>query len=238
MKNKTTLILGGVFLLLIVIYFAAVFRPEEVTQGATPLFKGKAPDIDKLEITNPKGEYVTLEKQNEIWNITKPFSYKASVEVMQQVMEGLQNTLVDGIVSTSPDAQKQFGVEDSTAINLKAYSDGKVVLDALIGRFTPELSHTYVRMRDSKDITLWRGIFSRTVNREVDEWRDRTIFSFNEGDVTSIKAADGKNTRQLTLADSTWTYTENGKQLPVDQAKAKELVAMMAARSCDAFAAE
>jgi hypothetical protein len=238
MKNKTTLILGGVFLLLAVIYFAAVFRPEEVTQGATPLFKGKTPDIDKLEITNPKGESVTLEKQNEIWNITNPFSYKASVEVMQQVMEGLQNTLVDGVVSTSPDAQKQFGVEDSTSTSLKAYSGGKIVLDALIGRFTPELSHTYVRMRDSKEITLWRGIFSRTVNRDVDEWRDRTIFSFNAGDVTAIKAADGKNTRQLTLSDSTWTYTENGKQLPVDQARAKELVTMLAALSCDAFAAE
>ena len=238
MKNKPTLILGGVFLLLVVIYFAAVFRPKEVTQGAVPLFKGTMPDINKLEIVNPKGENITLEKTNEVWNITKPFSYKASVEVMQQVIEGLQNTLVDGVVSTSADAQKEFGVEDSTAVNLKAYSGGKVVLDALIGRFTPDLGHTYVRMKDSRDITIWRGIFSRTVNRDLDEWRDRTIYNFNAEDITSIKAADGKNIRQLTLADSTWSYSENGKQLPVDQAKAKELVAMVAGLSCDAFASD
>lgn len=238
MKNKQTLILGGVFLLLIVIYFAAVFRPAEVTEGATPLFKGTMPNIDKLEITNPRGENVTLEKQNEVWSITKPFTYKASVEVMEQVMDGLAKTLVDGVISSSVDAQKQFGVEDSTAIALKAYSGEKMVLDALIGRFTPDLSHTYVRLRDSRDITIWRGIFSRTVNREADEWRDRTIFSFNAGDITSIKAVDGKNTRQLTLADSTWVYTENGKELPVDQAKVKTLVDMVAGLSCDAFAGD
>jgi hypothetical protein len=238
MKNKSTLILGGVFLLLVVIFLFTSLHPKEVTRGATPLFKGQTPVIDKLELLNPRGDNIVLEKQNEVWSITKPVAYKASPEVITQVLEGFNGVMIDGVVTSDPNEKSRFGVEDSTAVRLKVTGGGKTVLDILIGRYAPDLSHTYVRKYGKNDIELWRGIFARTVNREIDEWRDKSIFSFNEGDITSVKASDGKNTRQLTLSDSTWTYAENGKQKPVDQAKVKEYVSLIATLKCDAFAAE
>lgn len=238
MKNKTPLILGGVFLALVALYFATSFRPKEVTQGATPVFKDGVPNIDKIEVVNPKGENVTLEKQNEVWNITSPFTYKADPEVIKQVMETLRDTLVDEIVSSSEDRQAHFGVVDSTAIGLKISGGGKVVLDALIGRFTPDLSHTYVRMRDSKDIALWRGVMSRIFNRNLDNWRDRTIFSFNPEDITSIKVSDGRVTNQLSVSDTTWVFTENGKEMPIDQTRAKQIVGLIATLTSDSFGSD
>ena len=238
MKNKSTLILGGVFLLLVVIFLFTSLHPKEVTGGATPLFKGQPPAIDTLDIQNPKSDHIVLEKRNEVWSITKPVTYKASPEVMEQVIEGFKTVMIDGIVTSDPNEKERFGVEDSTAVRLKVSGGGNTVLDILIGKFAPDLSHTYVRKYGKNDIELWRGIFARTIVREIDEWRDRTIFSFNEGDITSVKAADGKNTRQLTLSDSSWTYTENGKPKPVDQAKVKGYISTIATLKCDAFSAE
>lgn len=236
MKNKSTLILGGVFLLLVVIFLLTSLNPKEVTKGATSLFKGQPPAIDNLEIINPKGERIVLEKQNEVWSITKPVVYKASPEAMEQVLEGFKTAMIDGVVTSDPNEKARFGVEDSTAVRLKASAGGKTVLDILIGRSAPDISHTYIRKYGTNDIGLWRGIFARLISRDVDEWRDKTIFSFNDGDITSVKAAEGRNTRQLSLSDSTWTYTENGKQMPIDQAKARQYVSIIASLKCDSFA--
>ena len=238
MKNKTPLILGGAFLVLLVIFFITTLHPKEKTQGASPLFKGEKPVLDKIEVINPRGESITVEKQNDVWNITKPITYKASLQVITDVMQGLQDVMVDGVVTSDVSQQQAFGVMDSTSVNIRMYNKGKPILDVLVGHFTPDLSHTYMRERGSKDITIWRGIFPRMVNRALDEWRDRSIFSFNPEDILSLKAVSGKTTRQLTVSDSTWTFTENGKTLPIEQPMAKQLAGMIGNLSCDSFASE
>lgn len=238
MKNKTPLILGGVFLLLVVIFLLTSFHPKEITRGAEPLFKGKPPVIDAIEVTRPKGDHIVLKKDGDVWNIVQPIAAKASSDVMQQIMEGLGSIMIDGVVSNDPGEKARFGVEDSTATRLKISGGGKIVLDILIGRYTPDLSHTYIRKTDKNDIELWRGIFARSVNRDLDEWRDKTIYSFNADDITGIKAVSGKSTRQLTRSDSTWTYSDNGKTMPVNQAKTKEFVNLIATLKCDVFAME
>jgi hypothetical protein len=238
MKNKTPLVFGGVFLALVAIYFVTSFRPSEVTRGADPIFKDGLPDIDKVEVLNPRGENVTLERANESWNITSPITYKADPQIMTDVMNTLRESMVDEIISSNVGQQPNFGVSDSTAINLKVYSAGKIVLDVLIGKFTPDLYHTYVRPRNSNDIAIWRGALFRVFNRGIDQWRDRAIYSFNPQDITSVKAVEGRNTRQLTLSDTTWVYTENGRELPIDQNKAQRTAVMLATLSCNSFGAD
>jgi hypothetical protein len=238
MKNKSTLIMGGIFLVLVVIFLITSLHPKEVTQGAVPLFPGTKPVFDKFEIKNPRTELVVLEKQGDSWQITKPFKYKASQKAIDQMIDGLTNIMIDGIVTSEVSEQKRFGVDDSTGVALTAYSGGKKVLEVILGNFTPDLSHNYARMNNSKDVSLWRGVFSRAAIRESDDWRDKTIYSFNEGDITSIKATEAKKTRELTLSDSTWVYKENGKEKPVDQSKVRQFVAFLSSMSCDAFPRE
>lgn len=238
MKNKTPLILGGVFLLLVVIFLLTSLHPKEISRGAEPLFKGKPPVIDSIEVTRPKGDHIVLKKEGDTWNIVQPITEKAAPEVMQQIFEGLNAVMIDGTVTNDPSEKARFGVEDSTATRLVISGGGKPVLDILVGRYTPDLSHTYVRKFNKNDIELWRGIFARSVNRELDEWRDKTIYSFNADDITGIKAVSGKSTRQLTRSDSTWTFSDNGKTMPVDQAKTREFVNLIASLKCDAFAME
>lgn len=238
MKNKSTLYLGVIFLVLVGIFLFTSLHPKEVTQGASQLFPKGKPAFDKFEISNPHTELVVLDKKGDSWQITKPFEYKANQKSIDQMVDALSNVMIDGVISSEVSEQKRFAVDDSTGVNLKAYSGGKKVLDVILGKFTPDVSHNYVRMNNSNDITLWRGVFSRAAIRQTDDWRDRTIYSFNEGDITSIKAVDAKQTRELTLSDSTWVYKENGKGKPIDQSKAKQFITFLASLNCDAFPAE
>ena len=239
MKNKSTLILGAVFLVLVIIFMITSYKPREVTKGAVPLFEGEKPLIDKIEITNPKKGKVVLENKNSIWYITQPFEYKASNVTVEQTITGLLGIDVDDpAISNREETFDKFDVGDSTGISLKVYGSGNLVLDAVVGKHTVDLTHTYARMAGSSDVALWRGLFARQIDREADDWRDKIIFSFNTDDILSVKVAEGKNVREITLSDSTWVYTENGKRNEIDQAKAKKFVGLIAALSCDTFADE
>jgi hypothetical protein len=120
MKNKTTLILGGVFLLLVVVFLFTSLNPKEVTKGATPLFGSEKPVFDKIELRNPKTETVVLEKQGDSWSITKPVQYKANKPSIDQLLEALGNTMIDGVISSDPGEQQRLGVADSAGVNLIA----------------------------------------------------------------------------------------------------------------------
>jgi hypothetical protein len=236
MKNKSTIILGIVFLLLVGIYLLTSLHPKEVTQGATPLFPGTKPEIDKIELNSVSRGHIILEKKNGEWFITTPFEYKAYTSDVKGMIQSLQETMVDGVVSSRPEAQNQYEVSDSTGTSLKVYSAGKLVLDAIVGKQATQLGHSYVRKNGSNDIELWRGMMSQEVIRDADRWRDKTLYSYNREDVTSVVAVEGKKTRTLSRADSLWIFTENGKEMPVDQIKAHRLVDMIAELTCDAFA--
>ena len=239
MKNKSTLILGGVFLLLVVIFLITSINPPEKSKGATALFEDAVkPVVDKIEINSKNKGIVILEKKNSIWYITKPFEYKASNVAVEQTITGLLNISVDGVISNRKEARDQYDVGDSTGISLKVYSSGNVILDAIVGKHTVDLTHTYARLRDSNDIALWRGLFARQVDKDADDWRDKNIYSFNAEDILSYTVKQGKLTKELSLSDTTWVYTENGKEKPIVQAEVKKLISLVATLSCDTFASD
>ena len=236
MKNKSTMILGAVFLLLVVIYLLTSLNPREVTKGATLLFEGVRPDIDKVEFNSVKRGHIVLEKKNGLWFLTEPFEYKAYDSDVETMISQLLETLDDGVVSSRVDAQDEYSVGDSTGTLVKVYSAGELLLDAVVGRQSRDIGHTYARIAGSNDIRLWRGMFSQEVIKEADGWRDKMLFSFNRDDIITVEATEGNDTRILAFPDSMWVYTENGEEKPVDHNKVSSFVGLIAELKCDAFA--
>ena len=236
MKNKSTIILGIVFLILVVIYLVTSLNPREVTKGAFPLFEGTKPDIDKVEFNSVVRGHIVLEKRNGLWYLKEPFEYKAYDEQVESMLTDLFNTLVDGVVSSRVEAHDQFSVGDSTGTSFKVYSGDELYLDVIVGKQARDIGHLYARRRDSNDIELWRGMFSQEMIREADDWRDKIMYNFNTEDIIAIEAVEGTNTRTLALPDSLWTYTENGVEKPIDMNKTLSLAALIAGLRCDAFA--
>ena len=76
MKNKTTVILGAVFLVLVVAYLVIYMNPKDVSRGAFPIFEVR-PDIDKIEFTSVKRGSIILEKKRGRVVYNKPYSGKS-----------------------------------------------------------------------------------------------------------------------------------------------------------------
>ncbi len=236
MKNKSTMLLGIVFLLLVVIYLATSLNPREKSKGSTPLFEGQKPDIDKIEFNSVKRGHIVLEKKNGEWFITEPFEYKAYEQSVETTIEDIFKTYVDGVISSREEAQSRYMVSDSTGTNMKIYSAGNPIIDVIVGKQTSELGHYYARKAGSNDIELWRGMISQEVVKDADGWRDKTLYNFNMDDLLSIEAVEGNQTRTLTRADTLWVYTENGVEKPVDRNRVNYLARIIAELRCDSFA--
>jgi hypothetical protein len=236
MKNKSTIILGVTFLVLVVIYLFTSLNPREVTRGAAPLFEGEKPDIDKIEINSIIRGHIVLEKQNGLWYLKEPFEYKAYDAGVRTMLTMLVDTVVDGVVSSNVDAHEQYLVSDSTGTSFKAYSVGELLLDVIIGTHSRNIGQGYARRAGSNDIELWRGMITQEVIREADEWRDREIYSYNEDDIINVEAVEADQTRTLALSDTVWAYTENGAEKTVDQNKVKSFARLLAKLQCDALA--
>ena len=239
MKSKTPLLFGGIFVLLVVIFLVTSFRPREISKGAVPLFEGGKPDIDKLELSNNRKGTMIVENQNGVWNIIAPFEYKANQTSVKNFIDSILDAVIDGVVSESIEAQGEYSVSDSTGTILKLYSSGELVLDAIIGKTSSHVGHTYARKNDSNEICIWRGFFNPFGSKDINDWRDKTLYSFNPDDIISLIAVKGsEESRELILADSLWIYKENGKEKPVDQKKVSGLISLFASLNCDAFADE
>ena len=74
MKNKTPLIMGGIFVVLLVVYLATSLNPPERTRGAQPFFD-IPPEISRLEVIKFDGTRIVIEERNSLWNITEPIEY-------------------------------------------------------------------------------------------------------------------------------------------------------------------
>jgi hypothetical protein len=237
MKNKTTVILGAVFLVLVVAYLVIYMNPKDVSRGAFPIFEVR-PDVDKIEFKNVKRGSIVLERTDGTWFITNPIQEKAYDPEVNQLLKFLFETEVDGVVTSRVDARDNYSVGDSTGTNLILFSGGKQVFEAVVGRQSIEVGHTYARRNGSSDIELWRGMMSQEVIRTANNWRDKTVFSYNGSDVTLIEVAEGKQKRVMTLSDSTWTFSDNGSVMEIDQNRSKMLVDAIANLNCDDFGSD
>ena len=131
MKNKTPLILGGVFIVLVVIFLATSINPPEKSEGAQPLFEGERPDIDKLEMSSKNHGTIVVEEQNGVWNITSPVP-ATTVSRATRSFERLDSPAW----SARPSASTRRWIESSTRMLLSSSMPKQIVSPLIVMKLT------------------------------------------------------------------------------------------------------
>ena len=204
MRTKQLLILGGVFvvLLLVVLIFENPFgksEHEKKLETAMPLF----PDFDeeqvaKIEIIAPDGT-TTLAKQNGEWAVASMDNYLADSEGISQLLTKVGELKNTQRVSNNPEKQSEFEV-DSTGVEAKLMDvNDKVLAHLFVGKITPGFLSSYVRAADTNDVYVAQGNLQSVFNKGTRTWKDRTIFDFNKGIVTELNISSPEETIELRL---------------------------------------
>ena len=210
MQNKQLKILGGVFvlLLLIVLIFENPFGKDEDEKRAEEA-KSLFPDysielVSKIEII-AKGQTTILAKQNDQWVVATMDNYPADSEGVKDLLEKVAEFDNSRHESNNPKNQAEYQV-DSSGVEAKLLdAEEKMLAHLFVGKNTPGIFNSYVRAADSNDVYVGKGYLQSIFDKGERTWKDRTIFKFEKSHVTSIDIVSPEETIELRLdAENKW----------------------------------
>jgi hypothetical protein len=180
--------------------------------------------VTAIEIT-PKGNdkaNVSLVKENGTWSVqSEGKSFSADQTIANSLLAELQRMKPERKAATNKDSWGKFEVTDSTATIVKVKAGKKEELDIYLGKFSyiqpknpmPQQQQyggmpqgtmlTYVRRGDEEEVYSVEGFLTMTFNREVNDFRNKTVIKSNRFDWDRLS---------FTYPDSSFSlYKENEK---------------------------
>jgi hypothetical protein len=190
MKTKTTVILFGLFIILLV--FVYLFegplseQARRKAQGVPTLFPGFAQEAAaKIAVKSAKGE-VVLERKEDIWQISGTDGFTADPEAVQNALETVAGFKRESIASKNPEKQDLFEVTPAKGIEVKVFdAAAKTLAQFYIGKMGADFFSNYVRKEGSDEVIQVASVTS-TFDKPVENWRDKTIFNFPSDMVTRL----------------------------------------------------
>lgn len=157
MKNKQIFIALAVFFVLIVIYFAALRKPEKstVVVGYQPVSKDFSPkNVRKIELyqSNDKKNAVILQKGPNDWEVKSSFQAPADHDKVRRLLDIFEN--IEGkIRATGKEFFENFHLSEDKALHL-IFTGEDTLPHVLIGKRGEDNMGTFIRLADKDDILL------------------------------------------------------------------------------------
>ena len=215
--KKTVLILGGIFLLFVIVYLLLVqkerrtFAPSRVESFLTL----DSARVDKIQFSKFDTQMV-FRKIGEDWFMIEPDSFRADDKAVGQLLNAAGNLEVGEIISSNPKKQTFFQVDSFTGTIISFYAQDRLQASLVLGKTSKDFMHTYLRKANSSEVYLGSGLLNSILQRNTDEWKDRSIFAFNPQQIRELEFKNGNGIFKLIRSDSLWDlslspYRENVK---------------------------
>jgi hypothetical protein len=157
--------------------------------------------VNKIEIT--KGETsVTIEHKGGNWNLTSPMHYPADEQSVLSLLSAANKFKVMSLISTNPAKQGLYQVDSLSGTQIKFYDRKGKTISLIVGKMSSSYMETYVRQLGSNDVYLAEGLNSWLINKEVREWRDKTIFKADIDNIKQVLFEYSKDNFSLSKLDS------------------------------------
>lgn len=191
MKAKNTVILFGIFIILLL--FVYLFegplseRAQKKEKGVIALFpnfdEGKA---TKIEVKSPS-KTLSLERKEEGWLISDTDDFTADPNLVDNALNTVKNFTRENIASNNPEKQEPFEVNQEKGVEVKVSdADQKMLAHFYIGKTGPSFFSTYLRKEESNEVILAQESLKPTFDKTIKNWRDKTILNFLPGTITQL----------------------------------------------------
>lgn len=168
--------------------------------------------IVRVDITRPGG-FVRLERLRGEWKVTEPVFAAVDQENLRLLREGMGRFHLIGLVSTNPRKQKVLQVDERGTSVVFVSDDGRS-LSLIVGKSAPTAGNAFVRPPLSDTVYLARGLTPAIVNRELLDWRMRTVFRSAPESIRGLSITSGSTRHVLQKADQGWM--EKARVIPAE----------------------
>ncbi len=215
--NKKTLIALVLFAGLLGAVIFLQSRPEQgerVGERPRPIPSLKGTKIDKLSIT-AKGKTVVMKKEKDAWSLIQPVAYPADKYSADTVVEKLQGLEFGDLVTERKDRHAEYDLSGEKSIHVVAEAGGKKVADVYLGKVMEDF--TMFRLASKDDVWQAVGALRHAFDREVSNWRDRSVINFKQEEARKISVTTAAGTIKLSRKDEKATWKVDDSPLKIDQ---------------------
>jgi hypothetical protein len=210
--NRTTVILLVVFIVLAAIAYFYIFAPSGKERETSYKTSDIKISFDSASITKfsmlREGKTITLENQGGKWLVTAPGTYTANAKVVATMLGGISHLKLGSLVSSNPAKQNLFEV-DSTGTKFTVTDRSSKSITMIIGKPGPAYSDFYLRLDGSNDVYLGDGITTYTLNQQLKEWRDKSIFSAFQDSINGLIVDYRSRQFVLRKENSNWKLNDD-----------------------------
>jgi Domain of unknown function (DUF4340) len=239
MRWQSTAALAVVLIALAGFYYVYEVRlaPEREKAEAR---KGRiftADPKDVVEISVKRAEDVLrLKREGDDWQIQEPIKARADRAIAEELATTFSMARSDREVVANPTSPADFGLDKPAVDVTLTLKDGKQ-LGLELGGKNPTGVWVYAREREKPGVLLVSDSVFRDATRPVADLRDKTVVSFNRGDVSGLEIATGQETLAVQRADGKWSLT-SPRSLPADAELIGEFLDKLGGARVTAFVAE
>jgi hypothetical protein len=205
-KASSPVVLLIVLVLLILLAVLVLQKPGEVsksTAGGDFFLTVDSAQVDRIVIA-AKGTVIELEKKGIDWFVQRPIVYRANNANVSDLLHQLKNMRVKSIVSNNPEKQSMFQVDTLNGTGVTIYQQGREAASFLVGKPANDYTNTYLRKTHSNDVAAVSGVLTTVVNRELKEWRDKTILTTPRETIVSVRYQYEKESFTIEKKDTLW----------------------------------
>jgi len=212
MKNKSLIYLLVAMVALLVIFFG-VKSARNVTEKSEPLVKVDSTKISAFLIKNATGTF-KLQKTGEDWSIVDPVNFPSDPRFVHDLINKLGAMEIETIISEDTSKYDQYQV-GATGADLTVLSGNETISHLIIGKMNDSRSHTYLRKVGDKKIYMVKGILTGQLNRQVRDWRNKSVIDLEREAVNKIDFTNPKESFSLVKVDSArWNLVVGGRETP------------------------
>lgn len=242
MDTKKILILAAALLILGGIYAASERMAEKkARRPQVNLAAGfDAKKAAAVTIRRPEKDTLTFTKTDGAWAVAAgDASYAADGAAVEELLEKIAGMKSATVVSKNPKNFDAFEVSDDKAVDAAVTDAGGAGMARLLfGKNGPDIFSTYVRPHGDDTVYLVPGIMKNTVDRELNDWRDKKLFALDPRTVKLYTVGGDRNVQFRKTNMKTWQAVCNGRVTDHADAAAKSAISDFASLAAADFSTD
>ncbi len=182
-----------IILLSAIAVFAIIFACQLIFSGNSDVKEFKLEsDVDSVTIERlSDSSIISVKKTGKDWFVSEK-NYPADIDQIDSIVTEIREVKSLGTVSHTGDDER-YGLDDASALLVKAYKDGKELRTLRVGKSSSAGSQTYITLDGSKEVLMASGTLGPVFGKTVEDLRNKTIYALNASDIAKIECTkDGK----------------------------------------------
>ncbi|MCK9460419.1 MAG: DUF4340 domain-containing protein [Proteobacteria bacterium] len=130
-------------------------------------------------------EFITLEREGDVWSMTKPVAYPVNATSVAKMVEALGALKTIDVISDNKAKHAVLEVDDALGIEVKAFDGEKQLAGFIVGVSRGDM--TMVRLPGKDEVYRVKGAIRTTFNKSVKNLRDHTVTKLDRGSVVRVR---------------------------------------------------